>query len=92
MKSNIARALTTTFLAAATVVLTGCTAMTTLPSDKLIEAASAVTAKPIKSVSQVRSVGDVQYFDALAGDGQAYACSVSVVFGVSYQHGRCEKK
>jgi hypothetical protein len=70
----------------------GCTAMTTLPNSQLQETASAVTGKQITSVSSVRHVGDMSYFDARAEDGTVYACSLQVVFGTTSQHQKCHKK
>jgi hypothetical protein len=83
----IAIALDSTFFA-----LAGCTAMTTLPTEKLTETASAVIGKPVKAVSNVRSVGDTQFFDAQVADGKTYSCSLSVLFGVTSQHQKCDPK
>lgn len=92
MKSQIKRGVFKCMLVVAGLALGGCTAMTTLPNDKLSEAAAAVTGKSIKAVSNVRSVGDKQFFDAQSGDGKTYACSLSVLMGVTYQHQKCELK
>lgn len=73
-------------------VFSGCTAMTTLPQSKLQETASAVIGKSVTSVSNVRSVDDAQFFDAKAADGTVYACSLKVVFGLTSQHQKCDKK
>jgi hypothetical protein len=72
--------------------LAACAGMTTLPESKLQETAAAVIGKPVTAVSNVRSVNDMQYFDARVGDGTVYACSLQVVFGVTSQKQRCEKK
>lgn len=74
------------------VALSGCVAMTTLPESKLKETASGVIGKPVSSVTNIRSVGDSQFFDAKASDGSNYACSLKVVFGVTSQHQKCDKK
>ncbi len=66
--------------------------MTTLPQNKLQETASAIIGKPVISVSNIRSVDDMQYFDAYTNDGAVYACSLQVVFGMTSQHQKCEKK
>lgn len=92
MKLKIKGALHTSMSVAAALILSGCAAMMTLPTEKLSEAASAVTGKSIKSVSNVRSVGDKQFFDAQSVDGKTYACSLSVVMGMAYQHQKCELK
>jgi hypothetical protein len=72
-------------------LLGGCAAMTTLPDNKLLQTASAIVNKPMTSVSEVRSVDDMQYFTAHATDGTNYACSLQVVFGVSSQHQKCDQ-
>jgi hypothetical protein len=82
----------TGILAPVLIALAGCTAMMTLPTDKLSEAAAMVTGKPIKAVTNVRSVGDTQLFDAQTADGKMYSCSLSVVMGMTYQHQKCEPK
>lgn len=82
---------TATMIATA-ISVAGCTAMMTLPNDKLSEAASSATGKVIKEVSNVRSTGDVQSYDALASDGKRYTCSLSVVMGLAYQHQKCSPK
>ena len=76
----------------ASVVFSGCAAMTTLPQNKLQETASAVIGKPVVSVSNIRSVDDMEYFDAQTNDGIIYACSLQVLFGTTSQHQKCEKK
>ena len=73
-------------------VLSGCASMSTLSPDKLSETASAVTGKSITKVTNVRSVGDEQYFDAVAIDGTVYACQLQVLFGMTSQHQQCTKK
>lgn len=73
-------------------VLSGCAAMTSLPDSKLLEAASAVVGKPMKSVDNVRGLDDVKFFDAHASDGSVYSCSLQVVLGISSQRQKCEKK
>jgi hypothetical protein len=70
----------------------GCTAMTTLPENKLADVASALVNKPIKSVNNVRSLGDKQLYDATASDGSIYSCSLSVLFGYASQRERCDSK
>lgn len=79
-------------LASVVLALSGCTSMTTLPTDKMSEAASGVIGKPVKAISNVRSAGDTQFFDAQAADGKTYSCSLSVLFGMSYQHQKCDLK
>ena len=79
-------------VAAAGLALGGCASMSTLSPDKLSETASAVTGKSIAQVTNIRSVGDEQYFDAVASDGTVYACQLQVVFGVTFQHQQCTKK
>jgi hypothetical protein len=34
----------------------------------------------------------MQYYDAKAGDGSTYACSLQVLFGVTSQKQKCDKK
>jgi hypothetical protein len=89
---NIKRAVFSGMAITVAFALSGCTAMMTLPNDKLSEAAAATTGKQITAVTNVRSVGDVQSFDAVASDGKTYACSLSVVMGVTYQHQKCALK
>jgi hypothetical protein len=74
------------------VALGACAGMTTLSESKLQETAGAVIGKPVTSVTNVRSVGDMQYYDAKAGDGSTYACSLQVLFGVTSQKQKCDKK
>lgn len=81
-------------IAAAIAVLTlsGCASLETLPADKLSRIAGALVNKPITSVSNIRSVGDLELYDATASDGTVYSCSLQVVFGVSSQHEKCDPK
>lgn len=78
--------------AIAVIAVSGCAALETLPEDKLSSIASALENKSITSVSNVRSVGDVELYDATASDGTVYSCSLQVVLGVSSQHEKCEPK
>ena len=80
------------FVVLSAIALSACTAMETLPDSKLSSIASGLVNKPISSVSNVRSVGDTELYDATASDGTVYSCSIQVLFGVSSQHEKCELK
>jgi hypothetical protein len=92
MKTQLETKLFSCIAVATALALVGCTAMTTLPSNKLSEAAAAVTGKTIVTVGNVRSIGDKEYFDAQSADGKAYACSLSMIMGMTYQHQKCDAK
>lgn len=89
MKIKIASRL---LLGLGTITLAACSSLAVLPDSKLQETASAVVGKPMKSISNVRRMDDMSYFDAHASDGTNYACSLQVVLGFSSQHQKCEKK
>ena len=79
-------------VAIAVLALSGCASLETLPTDKLSSIAGALVNKPITSVSNIRSVGDIELYDATASDGTVYSCSLQVVFGMGSQHEKCEPK
>lgn len=79
-------------IAVASLGVAGCAAMETLPADKLSSIAGALVNKPITSVTNVRSVGDLELYEATASDGTVYDCSLQVVLGVSSQHEKCDPK
>jgi hypothetical protein len=72
-------------------LLGACAALTTLPENKLQKIASAIVNKPMNSVSDVRSIDNMQYFTANATDGTKYDCSLEVVFGVMSQGQKCNQ-
>jgi hypothetical protein len=86
------KALGIIFAAVGLALVGGCTSLETLPESQLSSTASGIVNKPITAISNVRSVGDMEYFDATASDGTVYSCSLQVVLGMSSQHQQCAKK
>ena len=90
MKNRVQLVFAAAILTVGLLTLGACTALTTLPDNKLRDTAGSVVGKPMEKVSNVRYVDDRAFYKAYASDGTVYNCQLSVLFGTTSQHQKCD--